>query len=129
MKYIVALGLFICGSTYANPLLGTWEFVEGSYATANGVVTAAAPEVTSTKLITAGHHSYITRSNGQFKYAGGGRYELKDGKFIETYEYGNVTSLLGRTMAFSYKIEGELWHHELYEDGEFVEKEIWKKVR
>lgn len=127
---VTALSLLLLSPvTLANPLLGTWEFVEGKYATVDGIVSAQAPSLTSIKLITPTHHSYITQSEGQFKYAGGGSYKIEGDRFIETYEYGNVATLLGRTMTFSYKIDGNLWHHELYEDGKFVEKEVWRKVQ
>ncbi|USD27142.1 hypothetical protein J8Z24_09065 [Pseudoalteromonas sp. SCSIO 43201] len=125
MKLVI---LMVSTAALSNPLLGTWEFVEGEYATPNGRITAKAPELTSTKLITETHHSYITQSRGEFKHAGGGSYKLEGDQFIETYEYGNIPSLLGRTMSFNYKVDGKLWHHELYEDGKFVEREVWKKV-
>ncbi|TMP28068.1 hypothetical protein CWB99_01160 [Pseudoalteromonas rubra] len=128
MKSLILTAL-LSGTAMANPLLGSWEFVEGQYATESGIVSAKAPELTSVKLITPTHHSYITQSQGKFKYAGGGTYVLKGNQFIETYEYGNVSTLLGREMAFTYKVEGELWHHELYENGKFVEREIWKKIK
>ncbi|MEJ6475487.1 hypothetical protein [Pseudoalteromonas piscicida] len=129
MKTRMLITFIFSAPVFANPLIGTWEFVEGKYATANGVVSAQAPTVTSIKLITKTHHSYITQSNGEFKYAGGGSYQIDNNKFVETYEYGNIPSLLGRTMSFTYKVEGDLWHHELHENGKFVEKEIWKKVQ
>ncbi|WP_440055952.1 hypothetical protein ACSLBF_07325 [Pseudoalteromonas sp. T1lg65] len=130
MKTLVSILIIMFSPlVLANPLLGSWEFVSGEYATEGGVVSAKAPQVTSIKLITKTHHSYITQAAGKFKYAGGGSYHLDGNKFVETYEYGNVDSLLGRTMAFTYKVEGNLWHHELYENGKFVEKEIWRKVK
>ena len=64
--------LFISSMVSANPLLGSWQFVEGKYATNDGYVTAKAPEITSVKLITPSHFSYITQKQGNFHYAGGG---------------------------------------------------------
>ncbi|MAD89954.1 MAG: hypothetical protein CMK64_09645 [Pseudoalteromonas sp.] len=87
-------------SVFANPLKGTWKYVSGEYATPNGNVKAEAPAVTSTKIISDTHFSYITLHSNKFAYAGGG----------------------------TYVIEGELWYHTLYENGKFVESEIWKKV-
>lgn len=75
MKSLLLASLLITSPlVLANPLLGSWEFVEGKYAVEQGFVTAKAPELTSVKLITATHFNYITQKNGQFHYAGGGQY-------------------------------------------------------
>lgn len=115
-------------SLYANPLKGTWHYVSGEYATPDGRVKAQAPAVTSTKIISDTHFNYITLHSGKFAYAGGGTYIIRNNKFIETIKHGNLPEYIGRTMAFTYKIEGDLWFHTLYEDGKFVESEIWKKA-
>ena len=129
MKSLLLASLLITSPrVIANPLLGSWEFVEGTYAVEQGFVTAKAPELTSVKLITATHFNYITQKNGQFHYAGGGQYTLKNQQFVETFVYGNIESLLGKTMAFDYKIEGDLWHHSLTENGKLVESEVWRKI-
>ncbi|MCQ8876971.1 hypothetical protein NQT69_02835 [Pseudoalteromonas shioyasakiensis] len=129
MRALVLAGLLFASShTLANPLLGSWEFVEGKYAVNDGYVTAKAPQLSSIKLITKTHFNYITQKGGEFHYAGGGSYVIKDQQFIETFSYGNIPSLLGKTMAFDYKIEGDLWHHSLTENGKLVEAEIWRKL-
>ncbi|MDK1286595.1 hypothetical protein [Pseudoalteromonas umbrosa] len=129
MKYLTLLCAFACPLALSNPLMGTWEFVSGEYATKDGRVKASAPQVTSTKIINNTHFSYITSSDNKFHYAGGGTYQLKDNYFIETVTLGNVESLIGRKMAFTYEVKGDLWHHKLVEDGKFVEYEIWKRVK
>ncbi|MEH6393856.1 hypothetical protein [Pseudoalteromonas sp.] len=129
MKTLILTSLLLASPlASANPLLGSWEFVEGKYAVDGGFVTAKAPELTSIKLITANHFNYITQKNGEFHYAGGGKYTLKNQQFVETFAYGNIPSLLGKTMAFDYKIEGNLWHHSLTENGKLVEAEVWRKI-
>jgi hypothetical protein len=115
-------------SVFANPLKGTWKYVSGEYVTPNGNVKAEAPAVTSTKIISETHFSYITLHSNKFAYAGGGTYVIEGNKFIETVKYGNLESYIGRTMVFTFKIEGDLWFHSLFENGKFVESEIWKKV-
>ncbi|GMM84915.1 hypothetical protein [Pseudoalteromonas sp. MTN2-4] len=124
--YIFILSISL--SAFANPLKGTWEYVSGEYATPDGNVKAEAPAVTSTRIVSDTHFSYITRHSDKFAYAGGGTYVIKDNYFIETVEYGNLEDYIGRTMAFTFKIEGDLWYHTLYENGKFVESEIWKRV-
>ena len=107
MRFVIFISsvLFTC-SAITNPLLGTWEFVQGKYAVEDGFVSAKAPEITSIKLVTATHFSYITEKNGQFSYAGGGQYQLTDGQFIETLKYGNIALLMGKTMALIIKLKG-----------------------
>ncbi|CAH9058379.1 hypothetical protein PSECIP111854_02190 [Pseudoalteromonas sp. CIP111854] len=125
---ILLVILLYCTQSEANPLLGTWQFVEGKYATQSGYVSAKAPSLSSVKVISPTHFSYITQKDGAFLYAGGGPYKLDDKYFYETFAYGNVPSLQGKTMAFNYKIEGQLWHHTLHENGKLVEAEIWERV-
>ena len=79
MKTLILTSLLLASPlALANPLLGSWEFVEGKYAVEQGYVTAKAPELTSIKLVTATHFNYITQKNGEFHYAGGGKYTLKE---------------------------------------------------
>lgn len=129
MKSLLLASLLIASPiAVANPLLGSWEFVQGKYAVEDGFVSAKAPELTSVKLITAMHFNYITQKNGKFHYAGGGQYTFKNEQFVETFAYGNIPSLVGKTMAFDYKIEGNLWHHSLTENGKLIEAEVWRKI-
>ena len=129
MQSLILLVLFcISFAVSANPLKGTWEYVRGEYATPDGRVTAESPSVTSTNIISDTHFSYITLHSGKFAYAGGGTFLIKKNRFIETIKYGNLPEYIGRTMSFTYEIKGDLWYHTLYEDGKFVEKEVWKKV-
>lgn len=128
MKFIGVCLLAFSFFSMANPLLGSWEFVEGKYAVDDGFVHAKAPQLTSVKLITPTHFNYITQKDGKFHYAGGGKYELKNQQFVETFSYGNIPSLLGKTMAFDYKVEGDLWHHSLTENGKLVEAEVWRRI-
>ncbi|WP_223191888.1 hypothetical protein [Pseudoalteromonas piscicida] len=94
---VTALSLLLLSPvTLANPLLGTWEFVEGKYATVDGIVSAQAPSLTSIKLITPTHHSYITQSEGQFKYAGGGSYKI---------EGIDLSKLMNMEMLLRYSVE------------------------
>ncbi|MEZ7278905.1 hypothetical protein [Pseudoalteromonas sp. 68 DY56-GL68] len=127
-KITLIASLLLSINVNANPLLGSWQFIEGKYAVEDGYVTAKAPELNSVKLITDSHFSYITQKNGKFHYAGGGEYILKEQQFIETFSYGNVPSLLGKTMAFDYKVEGDVWHHTLYENGKLIEAETWRRI-
>ena len=129
MKYLAVSLLAFSSLSMANPLLGSWEFVEGKYAVDGGFVTAKTPELTSVKLITGTHFNYITQKNGEFHYAGGGKYVLTNQQFVETFSYGNIPSLLGKTMAFDYKIDGDLWHHSLTKNGKLIEAEVWRKIK
>ena len=31
-------------------------------------------------------------------------------------------------MAFDYKVEGDVWHHTLYENGKLIEAETWRRI-
>ncbi|MBE0367999.1 hypothetical protein [Pseudoalteromonas aurantia] len=128
LKLGLAMVVLNINVVIANPLIGTWQFVKGEYATDKGLVTARAPELSSVKIISKSHFSYITQNNGKFLYAGGGSYQLDNTHFTEHVEYGNVNNLIGKSMAFTYQIEQDLWHHTLHKNGKLVEREVWQKI-
>ncbi|MEO2265739.1 hypothetical protein V1358_00140 [Pseudoalteromonas sp. YIC-656] len=125
---LVVAGMLLCVQpAWSHPLEGSWQFVSGEYFTPQGDFKAQAPQISSTKVISAGHFNYVTRKNGAFHYAAGGRYEITDTQFIEYIDYGNIPSLLDKRLAFDFELIGDVWHHRLFEQGKLVEYEIWRR--
>ena len=130
MRFLCAIALLLVGlQAQSHPLEGSWQFVSGEYYTKHGDFSAKAPQISSTKVISDGHFNYVTRKEGSFHYAAGGRYDISEEHFIEYIDYGNIPSLLGKRLVFTYKLDGDLWHHRLYEQGKLIEYEIWKRLK
>ncbi len=89
------------------------------------------PEPTTVKVLNETHCAFgQTRAAGDI-FAGGGRYEAEDGLYRETVTYHTMPELVGVTIPFRFRIEGDLWYHE----GEvsaggrrFHINEVWRRV-
>lgn len=65
-------------------------------------------------------------TNGQFIATGGGKFETKNGKYIEHIEFfSRNKDRVGATLSFDYKVKGNDWHHSgMNSSGEPL-YEIW----
>jgi hypothetical protein len=111
-----------CGGS-SNMLAGTWELID-----ANG----GPPETPSIKVLNADHFAFGGQADDGSVWAGGGSYRIEDGKYIENVEYHSMPFLVGRSLMFSYRLEGDRWYH----DGDFEAggrrfhiREIWRRVK
>ena len=114
----------------ASPLEGTWELVSGVYTTAEGVVTKVdASEVRSMKVLNPTHFAFLTvsASDGKFIRAGGGPYRVEGTRYSETVRYASAPSMVNQTYEFSYRIDGDTWHH-AGRLGRGQLEEVWRRV-
>ncbi|HET7267409.1 MAG TPA: hypothetical protein VFJ15_04810 [Oleiagrimonas sp.] len=117
-----------------SPLVGTWEFVSGTYTTpGKPPAVYDASDMHAMKVITPTHFAFVSvLGDGKFYAAGSGPYTIKGdahgGTYTETIEYASVPSMVGKGYPFSYRIEGDRWYHEGDEDGTHVE-EVWQRVK
>lgn len=83
----------------------------------------------SIKILTASRFAYGVQSeDGTETFAGGGRYTLAGGNYIETFEYNSSASLVGRVITFESRREGDLWHIAGV-IGQFKLEETWRRLR
>jgi len=111
-----------CGGS-SKALQGTWVLID------SGGEKPASP---STKILDADHFAFGGPTPGGSVWAGGGSYRVEDGKYIENVEYHSIASLVGRSLVFNYRIEGDRWYHSGdFEAGgrKFHIREIWRRVK
>jgi len=72
----------------------------------------------------------INPETKEFFGTGGGTYELKDGKYIETLEFfSRDNSRVGASLTFDAKVEGDKWHHSGKSSKGDPVNEIWGKEK
>ena len=116
-------------------LEGVWQLVSG---TADGKPYVAGSR--SMKIITKGHFSVVWHEDGAPKEVktvsdslaayrhlggGGGSYTLRASTYIETIEYFSDPAMVGQTVSFTCRTEGDRF----YQSGLFPVLEGGKKVR
>jgi hypothetical protein len=114
----------------SGPLAGAWELVSGSYVgEGNAVVNYDDAEVKSLKVLSGNRFSFTTTAKGAFYAAGSGEYLAKDGLYVEIPSLASVPEMVGRRYEFRYRLDGDTWTNERWQDGVRMELEVWKKVR
>ena len=95
------------------PVEGAWKLVE----TKNGDAQeySKLPEgFEQTKFVTGGRFIWIVVQNGEIASAAGGKYTVDKDKYTESLEYSHgegQKSLVGKSFDFTWKVEGNSWHH------------------
>ena len=157
MKYIGLLALLVLivgfkidsGKTERalgeSKLQGTWMLISEKHGE-TGEMMMLQNGHTKKKLITGQHFSWVEYDkDGKLIALGGGTYHLTGSTYTENieYSYPSGSSLLGASIPFECKIDGDNWLHSGYlqereingETGEYVvtntEKlsEVWKRVK
>lgn len=110
-------------------LVGTWELVS-TRATRNDsvVMEGGPPGLTAMKMLNATHYSVITRRDGQFMRAAGGRYTLAGNSYTEIIDIASTVYPPNTPVAFTIRLEGDLWTT----DGGTARTrfhEVWRRVR
>ncbi len=116
----------------ATPLLGAWKLVAGKYGDA-AEFEDASPEETMIKLVTDTHFIWVRfdSKTKEVSHAAGGRCSVSDDKYTEHIEYGigPVMQLKGTKQPFTWKLEGDRWHHSgTLSNGTRLE-EIFERVK
>lgn len=80
------------------------------------------------KILTATHFAFGRQTDdGEGVFAGGGRYTLAEGKYVETYDYHGNPSLVGKTVTFETSMDDSLWHISGI-IGRFRLEETWRRL-
>ena len=114
----------------ANHLEGSWRLIKQTLVYPDTTIIRDTVPA-STKILNSTHFSWgYQTDDGEDVLAGGGRYELKNGTtYIEHIDYHTSPPLVGMALEFEAEIEGDsLWHH-TGRIGNFVLKEVWRRIR
>lgn len=112
-----------------NPLEGSWRLTSQTLVYEDStVVRDDLPP--STKILNSTHFAWgYQTDNGEEALAGGGRYELLgDSVYVEHLEYHTTPPLVGMTLRFKARVEGDTWYH-TGQIGDFLLMEVWQRVR
>jgi hypothetical protein len=122
----ILLLAMLCGSgcgRQATRLTGVWEMTR-----ANGQLVQ---DETFRKVVTGKHFTIVHLEMDGTAEAAGGEYMLEEGVYTERIDYHWMAGLLGRTLAFDCRLEGDLWYH----SGEFSAggrqirvDEVWRRI-
>lgn len=122
--------MFMLGSSaLATEFDGAWELMSGEYMDhQKKLVQYQALKLKSLKVIADGHFSFISQSNDKFWAAGAGEFLFTETEYIETPFYTSYEMKAGTEYRFNYKLEGEFWYNERWQNGTRVEYEVWRRV-
>ncbi len=135
-RFLLPFLLFTTAASYAqlpaNPLEGSWEYVTRRLIYADTVVTESLHPGPSKKILNSTHFAFgrqtIVKGEPQEDvYAGGGRYTLEDSVYTEYIEYHSSVGMVGQTVQYNSRIEGELWFMS-GDIGDFILEEVWRRV-
>lgn len=123
--------LFYSSVLYAqdNKFEGTWQLVSGEYINdKKELITYASLGISSQKVISGHHFSFVSLANGEFWAAGTGSYSFTENEYLETPKMASYPLEDGGTYTFNYEFKAGLWHNSRWHGDTRVEYEIWKKV-
>lgn len=112
-----------------DPVVGTWRLVS---AKANGKPVDVPAGTTVLKHVTPSDFIFVYyNQQGLITVAGGGRYTLSGNHYAESVEYGvgeGIAPYIGKTEAFTLRIDGQRWYHSGTETDGTVVEEIWERA-
>jgi len=117
-------------ATAPNPLMGSW--VVESYTGERPAPNAPAPDPAqrAVKILTRDRFAFGDQQ-GTEMFAGGGRYEWEEGVYRETVEYHWMPDLVGKTLEFDCRLDGDLWYHTgtfRFGGRDLVIREVWRRL-
>lgn len=110
-------------------LVGTWELVSTRATRGDSVLMhGGPPSIVSTKVLNGTDYAVITRRDGQFMRAGGGRYTLSGNSYTEMIDIASTQYAPNASATFTIRLEGNTW---TTEGGTATTKfvEVWRRVR
>lgn len=112
-----------------NKLVGTWKLTSAKY---GGQDFAFPAGLTTVKHVTPASFMWVTYdSEGKVTRCAGGAYTLKDNMYEETPEYGisgDFDVIKGKAQTFTWKVEGNKWHHDGKLSNGLTIEEVWERV-
>jgi hypothetical protein len=112
-----------------SKLVGTWKLESAKY----GGREHKFPEGTTTlKHVTPAQFMWASYdTDGKVTRAAGGSYTLKGETYEETPEYGissDFEIIRGKAQTFTWKVEGDKWHHTGKLSNGLTIEEVWVRV-
>lgn len=117
-------------NAFASDFDGVWELVSGEYVDGSGtLVDYQSMDMKSIKLLHDGHYQFISMSGDKFWASGAGSYHVDGAHYVETPRYVSYPMAQGTVYQFRFRLDGEHWHNERWQDGRRVEYEVWRRLK
>jgi len=117
--------LMLVGCAASGPdLVGSWRLVAPERTDGCGTFEAI-KNVTDTHFA-FGHQTW------EGPFSGGGTWEMDGDSYVEHVEWHSLDVLVGESITFTCRVEGDLWYHaaDCTVDGErFRIDEVWERVK
>ncbi len=132
--WFILMAVAAAAQTPSTLLEGTWEMVSRRSVYADSIVTPAPVQGPSFKILNGTHFAFgrQTVQGGEAMddvYAGGGRYTVDgDSMYVEHVEYHSSAGLVGQSLRFRCRVDGDIWYHS-GQIGDFLLEETWRRVR
>lgn len=112
----------------ANSLEGAWQRIRFNFVYPDTTVTGEEGNPPSIKILTPTHFAFGRQTEeGEDVFSGGGRYSLDEDQYTEHIEYHSDIGLVGESIPFDYRLEGDLWYHS-GQIGEMRLEEVWRRL-
>jgi hypothetical protein len=112
-----------------NLLAGTWKLISGEYIDNKGnLQNYKELNLSSLKVITETHFSFVTMSGDKFWSSGAGTFKYTKNEYIESPIYTSFNSPKGKKYIFKYKIDDDKLFSSRWENDKRVEFETWQRV-
>ena len=112
-----------------NKLIGTWKVISAKY---DGKEVKRPDGYTHLKHVTPTQFMWaIYDGEGKVEAVLGGSYTLKGNEYIEVPEYGMggaLEQLKGKPQTFTWKVDGNKWHHTGKLSSGLTIEEVWERV-
>ena len=114
---------------FGNKLIGTWKLVSAKY---GGADYKFDDGTTTIKHVTDSQFMWLSYDkDGKVTRTAGGDYTLKGDMYEETPKYGfseDFDGLKGKPQKFTWKVEGNNWHHNGKLSNGLTIEEVWERI-
>jgi hypothetical protein len=111
-----------------NPYVGAWQYIDTKYVLPDTTYTRTDTiNMYHVKLLTKKNTIWALQTPGKEIRAGGGEYLVKPDSFLSAPKFHWMNEVIGDTIRFKSKIEGELWT--LSQDRKVYRKQLNDTLR
>ena len=125
LSLFVATGVF--GQLPNNVLEGSWEMVSQRVIYPDSVVDRTDQIPYTIKMLNSTHFAFGRQIMDEEVFAGGGRYTLDGERYIEHIDWHSAGGLVGLSIEFEARIEGDTWYHVGHIE-DFLLEEVWHRL-
>ncbi len=117
-------------SAVENKFSGSWTLLSGEYLNhENKLVQYKDLELSSIKVISDTHFSFVSMSGDKFWSSGVGLYHFTESKYIESPIHTSYGVSPDKEYSFTYTIDDGIWTNTRWKGDIRVEYEVWKKIK